>query len=64
MGMRVPWVPILLLYHSHKKNPLKYGNGMGPAYGKGVPLVRVPEKFTDRTQMTHIWSGEGLVLEG
>ena len=30
-------------------NPLKYGNGMGPAYGKGVPLLKVfgefPKKF-------------------
>ena len=25
-------------YYSHK-NLLKYGNGMGPAYGKGVPTI-------------------------
>ena len=40
-------IPISLPYHSHK-NPLKYGNGMGmiwEAYGKGVPLLRVPGKI-------------------
>ena len=24
------------------KNPSRYGNGMGPAYGKGVPFLGVP----------------------
>ena len=36
-------IPILLPYHFHK-NPLKYGNGMGPAYRKGVVIIRGPWK--------------------
>ena len=30
-----PQPPIILQY----KNPWKYGNGMGPAYGKGGPTI-------------------------
>ena len=35
-------IPILLPCHSHK-NPLKYGNGMGPAYRKGASSLGVPK---------------------
>ena len=42
-----PPIPILLPYHSHK-NPLKCGNGVGPAYGKGVPLLGVPGEILVR----------------
>ena len=51
-GTLIPILP----YHSHK-NPLKYGNGMGPASGKGVPrALGVPGEFPNsgRTMLQHV----------
>lgn len=47
-------IHILLAYHCHT-NPLKYGNCMGPAYGKGGPtidggLCRIPKHWYHKDQ--------------
>ena len=39
-----PPIPILLPF----QNPLKYGNSMGPAYVKRVPLLGVPREIPKR----------------